>query len=280
MGTVPNEGEVKVKVTLVTDDAKQKLAEIKKHLQKNEALRKTVVDRINREGMDSTGNTRKTERTIADRLLERIVPKMHGYNPNMTISRLGRYLPGSGLMGAGTISGPGLPGLGGLARNVVNKAMGAINPFPSGGIGGSNVTGGAGSTLALAAGLYTAAQKTSKFAGLALAYSMKSGEAAAKTPAGQFLSDLNSTFSYINNYLGSFKDAEQRLADWDDAVAAVTGKLPDTQFYRPKFQRQALAERQFQDMVARNAAWTKAGALGKSGAVDQIEDAIAHSMSR
>lgn len=280
MGTTPNEGEVKVRVTLVTDDAKKKLDEIKKHLQKNESIRKTVVDRINREGMDSTGNTRKTERTIGDRLLERIVPKMHGYNPNMSISRLGRYLPGSGLMGSGTVGGPGLPGLGGLATHLANRAIGAVNPFPRGGINGENALGGPGATLGLAAALYKGAETAAKFGGYGVAYAMRSGQAAADTQLGKFFNNVNSSFSYINNYVGSFKDAEQRLADWDDAVAAVTGKLPDTQFYRPKFQRLAAAERQFHEMVARNAAWTKAGALGNSDVVDQIGDAFAHSIGR
>ena len=286
MGNTPNEGEVKVKVTLVTDDAKRKLDEIQAHLRKNEKVRKTVVDRINREGFDSTGNSRKTEHTITDRLLEKIVPKMGGYNPNMPISRLSRFAdPGSALLSGGGSSGPGMPGIAGLSPSqagamAVRRAFGAVNPFPTGGISGSNALGGPGATVALAGALYAGANKASKFIGQSLAYKMQSGEASVRTGAGGFLNELNSTFSYINNYIGSYRDAETRLADWDDAVSAVTGKLPETQVYRPLFQSMAQNEMMYQEMIKRNASLTKAGALGASKLADQLQDAIAHGISR
>jgi hypothetical protein len=164
--------------------------------------------------------------------------------------------------------------------SAAENLLGKVNPFPTGGINGSNAAGGVAATTALAYVLYGTLKKTAHLAGLGLAYKMQSGDASVKTAAGQTINDFNSAFSYVSNFAGSYKDSFQRLNDWDDAVASVTGKLPDTQFYRPKFQRQAMFERQFADMVSRNAALTRAGASGASPIADQLGDAAAQSMSR
>jgi hypothetical protein len=273
MGDSPTVGDVKVTLKLDTDEAKKKVDEVERRLRNNERSRRMVVDRVNKDGFNAKPSGGRTGQNIADKLLEKVLPKPGGYTGTVGkfigLSTKGASIPG--------MQAPLTPNEAGVSA--LRAVAGKLNPFPSGGISGDNV-GNLAPTLALAAGLYTALSKGSKFAGLGLAYTAKSGQASVQTPAGSFFNELNSTFSYINNYAGSYKDAAQRLDQWDDAVASVTGRLPDTQFYLPKFQRQSLFERQFADMRARNAALTRAGASGASSIADQLGDAAAQSMSR
>jgi hypothetical protein len=279
MGDSPTTGDVKVTLKLDTDEAKKKVDEVEKRLRNNERSRRMVVERVNKDGFNAKPGGGKTGQNIADKLLDKVLPKPGGYNPQLNTGTIGKFIQGlnQGFRGGSQQQPVNL-------QSAVGQALGQagnfLNPFPPGGINGSNALGGAGSTLALAKVLYTGLQKASQMTGLGLAYKMRSGQASAQTPEGQFFNELNSTFSYINNYAGSYKDAAQRLDSWDDAVAGVTGRLPDTQFYLPKFQRQALFERQFADMRARNAALTRAGASGASSIADQLGDAAAQSMSR
>lgn len=277
MGDTPTVGDVKVTLKLDTEEAKKKVAEVERKLRNNERERRTVIERVNKDGFGAKSGGGKMGQTIADKLLEKVLPKSGGYNPTAQLNAIGRFV-GASSRGVGpgaqqfqTANQAGVAALRAVA--------GRLNPFPSGGVSGEEV-GVVAPTLALAAALYTGLNKASKFAGLGIAYAMKSGEASVKTPAGQFFNELNSTFSYINNYAGSYKDAGQRLAAWDDAVAAVTGKLPDQQFYFPKFQRQAAFEREFSDMMSRNQALTRAGASGNSSIEDQLGNFAAQSMSR
>lgn len=281
----PTTGEVKVTLKLDTEDAKSKVAEVERKLKANEQERSNLTRRIDKEGFGAKSGGGKMGQTIADKMLQRILPKTTG-NPQINTSVIGQFAqgfnrgfrgvpqPGTNNQAGGNIN------LANTVGNILGQAGGFVNPFPTGGVSGGNANGGPGSTIALAKSLYNNLQKAAKFSGLALAYKMKSGQASVKTPEGEFFNELNSTFSYINNYTGSYRDAADRLVKWDDAVSAVTGRLPDTQFYLPKFQRQALFERQFIDMVSRNAALTRAGARGASSLTDQLGDAAAQSMSR
>lgn len=284
MGDTPTTGAVKVVLKLDTAEAKAKADEVERKLRYNERNRRVMVERINKDGFGAKTGSSNMGQTIADKMLEKVLPRPGGYNPFNTIGPIPKMVAAFRNSLAGRPTPPavanGQAGVAAQVGNALGRVGNFVNPFPTGGISGSNAAGGPGSTLSLAKELYNGLQKTAQFAGLGLAYMMKSGEASVKTPAGQFLNELNSTFSYINNYAASFRDAGTRLADWDDAVAAVTGKFPDTQFYLPKFQRQAHFERQFLDMMARNMALTRAGARGNSSLADQLGDAAARAMSR
>lgn len=273
MGDTPTTGAVKVTLKLDTEEAKAKVAEVERRLKKNEAERKSTSDGYKRDIGKDRSFAHARPNTPYFRALREEMRKAGGPSANASAGDILWALGGYKLRGKTEPPNPS------LLRQGLNKVFDTVNPFHAGGISGDNV-GKVAPTLALAAALYSGLEKASKFAGLGLAYAMKSGDASVKTPAGQFFNELNSTFSYINNYAGSYKDASQRLDAWDDAVAAVTGRLPDTQFYFPKFQRQAAFERQFADMVSRNAALTRAGAKGNSSIADQIADAAAQSMNR
>lgn len=284
MGDTPTTGSVKVVLKLDTAEAKAKADEVERKLRNNERQRRFVVERVNKDGFGAKTGSSNMGQTIADKMLEKVLPRPGGYNPFNSIGQIPKMVAAfrNSLAGRPTPQAVanGQAGVAAQVGNALGKVGNFVNPFPTGGVSGSNLNGGQGSTLALAGTLYGALQKGSQFAGLGLAYAMKSGQASVKTSAGEFFNELNSTFSYINNYAASFRDAGTRLSDWDDAVAAVTGKLPDTQFYLPKFQRQAHFERQFADMMARNMALTRAGARGNSSLADQLGDAAARAMSR
>ena len=266
-------GDVKVILKLDTEEAKRKVAEVEKRLRNNERERRFVIERVNKDGFGAKAGGGSMGKTIADKMVEKILPKLGGQNPFNT--GIAKNLANLAMPSRQTL--PQTPHNAGLTA--IGRVASAFNPFPQGGISGENLAKAA-PTLALAGALYAAANKASKYLGEGLAYKMKSGEASVKTGAGGFLNELNSTFSYINNFLGSYRDAETRLADWDDSVAAVTGRLPETQVYRPLFQSMAQNERMYQEMIKRNAALTKAGAMGASKLADQLQDAVAHGISR
>lgn len=273
MSDSPTTGAVKIVLKLDTEEAKAKVAEVERKLKHNEKERTTSASRVKqREAPPKDWAHSRPNTPFFQELREKFRKNGGpgaGANPGDILWALNGYkLEGKPTAPSQTLFSKG-----------IGKAFDILNPFPAGGIAAENA-GKALPTLGLAVALYTALDKGAKFGGLALAYKMKSGEAAAKTPAGEFFNNAQSTFSYINNYVASYRNAADRLVQWDDAVAAVTGKLPDTQFYAPKFQRLAAAELQFQEMVKRNAAWTRAGARGNSSAADQLGDAAALSISR
>jgi hypothetical protein len=272
MSDSPTTGAVKIVLKLDTDDAKAKVAEVERKLKQNEKERVTSNSRMQqRQAPPKDWGHARPNTPFFQQLREKF-RKSGGPPSNSSPGDVLWALGGYKLEGKSENANESL-----LSKGI-GKAFGAVNPIQSQ-VSGDTV-GKVAPTLALAAALYTGLSKSSKFAGLGLAYKMKSGQASAKTPEGEFFNELNSTFSYINNYAGSYRDAGDRLVAWDDAVSAVAGKLPDTQFYLPKFQRQALFERQFKDMIDRNAALTRAGARGASSLADQLGDAAAQSMSR
>lgn len=126
--------------------------------------------------------------------------------------------------------------------------------------------------VAGAAAVYKGTELAAKTTLLATAYALKSGREAIKTGLGRMANDAASIFDYINNYVPALQQGYKMTAKFDDAVAQVTGKLPDTFFYAPQFHRIAQANLQFEAMVKRNLAMTKAGAMGNSDARDQVRD--------
>jgi hypothetical protein len=272
MGDGPNTGDVKVILKLDTTEAARKVAEVERRLRNNERERRFVVERVNKDGFGAKAGGGSMGKTIADKMVEKILPKLGGQNPFNT--GLAKNLANLAMPQRSQPQTPHNAGMTALGR-VASK----FNPFPQGGVSGDNAAQ-AIPTLALAGVLYAGASKLAKFSGLGLAYHMKNGAASVKTIAGEQLNEVNSAFSYVSNYGASFRDAADRLVKWDDAVSAITGKLPDTEFYEPKFQRMALFERQFADMVARNAALTRAGARGNSSLQDQMVDLTAQGLSR
>lgn len=271
MSDTPTVGAVRVTLKLDTEDAKHKAAEVERKLKANEQERKSTGEKIRKEARAPKDESYTRPNTPHFRALREHYRKIGGPPAN---SSGGDILWAMG----GYKLGPMQQRDESLAHKALSKVFGQINPFPAEVSG--DAIGKAAPTVALAAALYSGAQKAATFSGLGLAYKMKSGQASVKTPEGATLNELNSTFSYISNYAGSYRDAADRLVKWDDAVGAVTGKLPDTQFYLPKFQRQAMFERQFRDMLDRNAALTRAGARGASSLADQLGDAAALGMSR
>jgi hypothetical protein len=273
MSDTPTTGEVKVVLKLDTAEAKAKVEEVERKLKQNEKERTTSNSRVKQREAPPKDWAHSRPNTPFFQELREKFRKNGGPGAGSSPGDILWALNGYKLEGKPTAPNQT------FLRQGLDKAFDILNPFPKGGISGDSV-GKVGPTLGLAAAIYTGLEKTATFGGLALAYKMKSGEAAAKTPAGEFFNNAQSTFSYISNYVASYRDAADRLVKWDDAVSAVTGKLPDTQFYAPKFQRLAAAELQFQEMVKRNAAWTRAGARGNSSAQDQLGDAAALSISR
>lgn len=271
MGDTPTVGKVSVTLKLDTEDAKKKAAEVERKLKANEQERKSTSEKVRKEARTPRDESYVRPNTPHFRALRDLYRKNGGPPGNATGGDVLWAMGGYKL-------GPPQQKEESLTSKALSKVFGKINPFPDQ-VSGDTI-GNVAPTVALATALYTGLKKASTFAGLGLAYKMKSGEASVKTPGGELLNELNSTFSYINNYAGSYRDASDRLVKWDDAVAAVSGRLPDTQFYLPKFQRQAMFERQFKDMVDRNAALTRAGARGASSLADQLGDAAALGMSR
>lgn len=278
MADVPATGEVKVILRIDTDEAKKKVKEVERTLQEKTTK---LTGQQNRTSTKSPGASKASK---DDPYVRPDTPYFKALRDRYRRSGGPASTASSGdilwAMGGYKMSGQTGTKPASLFETGLSKAFGIVNPFPKGGISGENALGGVAATAGLAYALYAGLKKTSQIAGLGLAYKMQSGAASVKTPAGQVINDFNSAFSYISNFAGSYKDSFQRLNDWDDAVASVTGRLPDTQFYRPKFQRQAMFERQFADMVSRNSALTRAGASGASSLADQIGDAAAQSMSR
>jgi hypothetical protein len=280
MADSPTTGDVKVTLKLDTDEAKKKVDEVERRLRNNERSRRMVVDRVNKDGFNAKPSGGRTGQNIADKLLEKVLPKSGGYNPQVNIGTIGKFFgtqlhqQSSGMPQSSSGTSPQNAGLAAL-KSIGNK----LNPFPNGGINGDNA-GANASTLGLAAALYKALDKGAQYSGLALAYSMKSGAAASQTEFGKFLSDANGTFSYANNYFKSWKESFSMAYDWDSTVAAVTGKLPDTFFYRSKFSRLSQFQKEFSDLMSRNEAQTRAGAVGNSGITDQLRDGFFLSMSR
>jgi hypothetical protein len=273
MSDSPTTGAVKIVLKLDTEEAKSKVAEVERKLKANEKERVTSNSRVQqRQAPPKDWGHERPNTPFFQQLREKFRknggPPSNGSAGDVLWALGGYKLEGKPESAKGSLLSQGL-----------GKAFDTINPFPSGGVAAENV-GKALPTLGLAAAIYTSLDKAAKFGGLALAYKMKSGAAAAKTAEGEFFNNAQSTFSYINNYVASYRDAATRLVQWDDAVSAVSGKLPDTQFYLPKFQRLAAAELQFSEMVKRNAATTRAGARGNSSAADQLGDAAALSISR
>jgi len=271
MSDTPTVGAVKVTLKLDTEDAKKKASEVERKLQHNEQERKQTSEKIRKEVHAPKSESIVRPNTPNFRALRELYRKNGGPGANASGNDILWAMGGYKL-------GPQTQKEDNLVNKALSKVFGQINPFPSE-VSGDTV-GKLAPTLAIAAGLYNGLKKAATFSGLSLAYKMKSGQAAAKTSEGQTLNELDSTFSYISNYASSYRDAADRLVKWDDAVSAISGRLPDTQFYLPKFQRQAMFESQFKDMVERNAALTRAGARGNSSLADQLGDAAALGMSR
>lgn len=165
----------------------------------------------------------------------------------------------------------------GGAFNTANLAARFLQA--GGGSAGLATAAGAGTALAVAAAIYKGGELLTKGLSLGTAAYFGSGAAAMKTPGGQFLNDLSTVFDRINNFGGTITNAAKMTAQFDDAVAAVTGKLPDMGFYIPQFYRLADQQMQFQSMVKRNMAMTKAGAWGSSDPVDMMADMLVNALS-
>jgi hypothetical protein len=134
-------------------------------------------------------------------------------------------------------------------------------------------TGVAGK-LAVAAVIYKGVELAARVGATQRAWALKSGEAAIKTTAGKNFDSAVAAFDYINNIGTAINDSFKMTADFGDTVSAVTGKLPDTQKYLPRFHRIAQANLQFESMVRRNLAMTRAGAMGNSDVADQVKQAF------
>jgi hypothetical protein len=170
----------------------------------------------------------------------------------------------------------GSAGLGWL--NMTNAAVKANAAF-QGAAGAGALLKGAGTALLVAGAVYKGGELAAKVASLGTAAYYGSGEKAMQTPGGQFLNDVSSLFDKISNFGGTITNGAKMAANFNDAVAAVTGKLPDAGTYIPQFYRMADAQMQFQNMVRRNFAMTKAGAMGRSDPSDVAADMFLNVLS-
>ena len=92
MGDSPTTGDVRVILRLDTEEAKRKVNEVETRLRNNERARRMVVERVNKEGFGAKLGGGKTGQSIADKMLEKAIPKLGGFNPNTAAGNAAKNL--------------------------------------------------------------------------------------------------------------------------------------------------------------------------------------------
>lgn len=171
--------------------------------------------------------------------------------------------------------------LGGAYNNInlVGQLNRAAQAASAAGNAGGAMAAKAGALLALAGAIYKGAELAVKVGAMGTAAILGSGAKAATSNPGQMFNEMAATFDHINNIGASISNAAKMTEKFDDAVAAVTGKLPDTHFYVPQFYSIAAMQADFSSLLKRNLATTKAGAYGRSDAADVMTDLLANALS-
>jgi hypothetical protein len=171
--------------------------------------------------------------------------------------------------------------LGGAYNNInlAQRTLAAARTSAAAGDALGAITGKIGAALAIAGAVYKGAELAVKVGAMGTAALLGSGSKAATSIPGQVFNDLSATFDHINNIGASISNAAKLTAKFDDAVAAVTGKLPDTQFYVPQFYALESMQADYRSLLKRNLSTTKAGAYGRSDAADVMTDLFANALS-